>query len=104
MDYKSKGKPRVSQRKRGLHPHFHILFETAEPISRIKEKLWRPSYVKDLIKSDGKQFPNFIEYEKARDYHLKYINLDKKPEKLPAVEKDKVWRLENNIPDYEKNW
>ena len=62
-----------------LHPHFHILFETAEPISRIKEKLWRPSYVKDLIKSDGKQFPNFIEYEKARDYHLKYINLDKNP-------------------------
>lgn len=87
-----------------LHPHFHILFETAEPISRIKEKLWRPNYVKELIKSTGNRFPNFIEYEKARDYHIKYINLDKKPEKLAAVEKDKVWRLENNIPDYEKNW
>lgn len=85
--------------EKGDHPHFHILLLTKEPKSNICYKLYRPLYVKKVVKAK-----NFIDVKIAEERHHKYINLDKKPEKLPFVEKDKEWRKKNDIPDFEKNW
>lgn len=87
-------------RTNGLHPHVHFAIETKEPKSRILDKLFRPQYVQKLVLSK-----NFIDVQPFLDpQHLKYINLDKVSEKMECVEKDRVWRLENDIPDYEKQW
>lgn len=86
-------------RENGEHPHVHFLIETKEPKSRILDKLSRPLYVKKVVLSK-----NFIDIKPALDYHHKYINLDKQTDKQEFVEKDRVWRLKENIPDYEKNW
>jgi len=86
-------------RENGEHPHCHFLLETKEPKSRILDKIFRPLYTKKVIFKK-----NFIDCEPGMDYHHKYINLDKKNEKMENVQKDIEWRKKNNIPDFEKNW
>lgn len=86
-------------RTNGEHPHVHFILETKEPKSRILDKIFRPLYVKKVVFSR-----NFIDVKPMMDYHLKYITLDKVSEKMECVEKDIIWRKENNIPDYEKKW
>nr|UOF82666.1 rep protein [Cressdnaviricota sp.] len=86
-------------RENGEHPHVHIYLETELPKSKVLEKLFRPQYVKKVVLSK-----NFIDIKKAEHYHLKYIELDKQENKQELIEKDKLWRSKNNIPDYEKNW
>lgn len=86
-------------RENGEHPHCHFVIKTKEPKSRILDKLFRPQYVKKVILSK-----NFIDIKPMMEYHLKYINLEKQSDKDIYVNKDREWRKQNNIPDYEKNW
>lgn len=86
-------------RENGEHPHVHFLIKTKEPKSRILDKLFRPLYVKKVVFAK-----NFIDIKPALEHHHKYINLEKQTGKQEYVEKDRVWRLKENIPEYEKNW
>jgi len=86
-------------RENGEHPHCHFIIETKEPKCRILEKLLRPQYAKEVVFSK-----NFIDVKVCSDYHHKYINLDKQVDKMKYVEKDREWRKNNSIPEYEKNW
>jgi len=86
-------------RENGEHPHCHFFIETDLPKSKILEKVFRPLYVKEVVLSKS-----FIDLKQAGEYHLKYIKLDKQEAKLQYIDKDKLWRAANGIPDYEKNW
>lgn len=86
-------------RENGQHPHCHFVIETKEPKSRILEKFFRPQYVKNVVLNR-----NFIDVKKCEPFHLKYILLEKQSDKMIYVEQDKMWRQQNGIPDYEKNW
>lgn len=100
MEWVIQGKANFElHRENSEHPHCHFLIETKEPFSRIKDKIFRPQYVKNLVKQK-----NFVDVKVATPTHHDYINLIKKEEKMSMVEKDIVWRKKNNIPDYEKNW
>uniref|UniRef100_UPI004047A95A hypothetical protein n=1 Tax=Mariniflexile sp. TaxID=1979402 RepID=UPI004047A95A len=100
MEWIKSGKANFElHREGGVHPHVHFIIETKEPQSRIVDKVYRPLYVKKLVSKR-----NFVEVTPMMEYHLKYINLDKKEDKMQYVKKDIEWRKKNNIPDYEKNW
>lgn len=86
-------------RENGEHPHCHFYIETKECKSKILDKIWRPKYIKELVLKKS-----FIDIKEAQEYHKKYIQLDKCEEKQSCIGQDKVWRKENNIPDFEKNW
>jgi len=86
-------------RENGEHPHCHFYISTFEPKSKVLEKLFRPNYIQQIVLKKS-----FIDLKVAEDYHYKYIMLDKVVDKMGCVEKDIQWRIENDIPDYEKNW
>jgi len=100
MDWILKAKANFEMfRENGEHPHVHFLLETKEPKSRILDKLFRPNYIKELVLKKS-----FIDIKPAEKYHDDYINLVKMEQKQKYIEMDVIWRLKNNIPDYEKNW
>lgn len=86
-------------RPNGEHPHCHFVIETDLPKSKILEKIWRPKYVQEVVLSKS-----FIDIKKFEEHHRKYINLEKTYDKMECVNKDIIWRGQNNIPDFEKNW
>jgi len=79
-------------RENGEHPHCHFLIDTKFTKSKILEKLWAVKDIKKIVLQKS-----FIDYKVAQDYHVKYINGDKIENKMPYVEKDILWRQENNI-------
>lgn len=83
-------------RENGEHPHVHFLLTTdgVQYPSKVVEKLWG-KYIKKLVLKRS-----FIDVKTAGEQHKKYIMLDKVPEKLPYVERDKIWRLENSILEF----
>lgn len=83
-------------RQNGEHPHCHFYIETINkiPKSKILEKIWAVAGIKKVILNK-----NFIDIKIAQPIHKKYVKGEKRDEKLEYVEKDKVWRKENNIPD-----
>jgi len=84
-------------RENGEHPHVHFLLTTdgIKHRSKVIEKLWATRDIKKVVLRKS-----FIDVKTAADYHKKYIMLDKIPEKLVYVERDKIWRLENSIPEF----
>ena len=86
-------------RENGEHPHVHFYLESEYAKSTIVEKIFRPSYVRELVLKK-----NFVDCKIADDVHLNYIKLIKRDEKMPYVVKDIEWRNKNKIPDFEKNW
>lgn len=83
-------------RENGEHPHFHCLITLNEkiPKSKVLEKLWAVKGIKKVVLQK-----TFIDYKPAQPHHEDYINLRKVSTKMPYVEKDKLWRIENNIPE-----
>jgi len=79
-------------RENGEHPHCHFLIDTKFTKSKILEKLWAVRDIKRIVLQKA-----FIDYKVAQPYHVKYIHGDKVEEKMPFVEKDKLWRQQNNI-------
>lgn len=82
----------------GILLHTHMILEVVDSIkygSTVKDKLFALKPCKKLITAS-----NFIEYKDYKsDRHDKYIIGEKQENKMPLVEKDRVWRKENNIPD-----
>ena len=88
-------------RENGLHPHVHIYIEPNVKYSKSKvlEKLWAVAGIKRVILQKS-----FIDYKIAMPYHLDYIMLRKKEEKMYYVNKDTQWRSDEGIPIIEKEW
>lgn len=86
-------------RENGIHPHIHFLIESNLSKSKILEKIWACKGIKKIVLQKS-----FIDYKLAMPYHDKYILGDKTEDKIIYVNKDRVWRVENNIKHlYEKN-
>lgn len=85
-------------RENGIHPHIHFLIDSKLPKSKILEKIWATKGIKKIVLQKS-----FIDYKPAMPYHEKYIVGDKTEDKIIYVNKDSVWRVENNIKHlYEK--
>lgn len=89
-------------RETGIHHHTHYLvqFDLNDGKNYAKSKLIQYVYGMKDIKKYIKE-KNFIDV-KTKDgtpYEAfqKYIDGDKRPSKMPFVELDKKWRLENNL-------
>lgn len=84
-------------RENGEHPHCHFLVELTDtlPKSKIIEKLWATKGIKKVVLSK-----TYIDVKKAEDYHQNYILGIKKKEKMECIEKDKIFRKKNNIPEF----
>lgn len=87
-----------NHRENGIILHTHMILEVDEAIkygSSVKDKLYGLKMCKKLITGS-----NYIDYLGYRpEQHDKYIIGDKRESKMQFVEKDRVWRKENNIPD-----
>lgn len=85
-------------RANGDHPHIHMLIESKECKSKVLEKIWATAGIKKIMLKKS-----FIDYKIGLPCHQKYIVGDKQESKMPYVEKDRLWRKENNIQElYEK--
>jgi len=83
-------------RENGEHPHVHFYITSCIKYrSKIIEKLWATKGIKQVCLKKS-----FIDCKNALEYHKKYIMLNKTESKLPYIEKDKIWRLENSIPEF----
>lgn len=80
----------------GAHPHIHmkLIVNKYNCKSKLLEKLY-DSYLGKL--TDGK---NFIDIKKWLSIHQDYLEYDKAISKKEYLEKDKIWRKENNLPEY----
>jgi len=83
-------------RQNGFHPHCHFILEMHEPLrpSKVVEKIFAVKNMKKIVLSK-----TFIDVKPCEEYHIKYLNGDKQTDKLDCVEKDKVFRKNNNIPE-----
>lgn len=89
-------------RKNGEHPHCHFLIKQSDQLTRkdrtkskVLERLWAIAGMKKVCREKS-----FIDYKIAETWHYDYIELKKTSDKMPYVDKDKQWRIENNIPEY----
>jgi len=74
------------------HHHIHLLVKTDYP----KSKVIQYTFQKVAKFVQGKNFID-VKNEQTFEHYEKYINGDKKIEKLECVEMDKKWRLKNNL-------
>lgn len=80
----------------GNHPHFMMKLVVNK--YNKKGKLLDKMNESSLAKFTGGK--NFIDVKPFLKCHEDYIMLDKAIEKKEYLEKDKIWRIENNIPEY----
>lgn len=80
----------------GQHPHFMCKLKVNK--YNKKGKLLDKMAESVLAKFTGGK--HFIDIKEFQPIHQDYIELDKRPEKQIYLEQDKIWRLENNIPEY----
>lgn len=78
----------------GNHPHFHSLIQVNKhkTFGRFMDKIVQSAMGSTLNK-------NFIDIKVARPYHLEYLEFDKRVEKTECLEKDIIFRRENNLKD-----
>ena len=80
----------------GCHPHCHMRLEVDK--YNKKGKLLEKMVQSSLAKFTGGK--NFIDVKPFMPIHNDYLKFDKALEKQEYLEKDKLWRIENNIPEY----
>lgn len=80
-------------RQNGEHPHCHMIIDTDETKSKVLEKIWATKGIKKIVLKKS-----FIDYKVCEDYHYKYIHGDKIESKILYVNKDNLWRVQNDIP------
>lgn len=87
-----------NHRENGIILHTHIIIETSDDIkygSKVKDKLYGLKMCSSLI--SGSNYIDYMNY--SSDRHDKYVNGDKRVEKMEYVNLDREWRKKNNIPD-----
>lgn len=84
---------------KGNHPHAHMVIQVNKhkTFGRFKDKILQSCMASTLAK-------NFIDIKLAQSYHQDYLDGDKRQEKMPLVEADKIWRQSLGIKEeYTKN-
>lgn len=89
-------------RENGIHYHTHFLVHTELPKSKIFQYIKQVSGMRYVIANYQSKTPSSIDIikkgEKAPyEVYFNYVHGIKKPEKMPFVEKDKIWRDENKF-------
>lgn len=85
-----------------LHTHFLIRIDI--PKANLKQNLLKSPIIKSVIYQDTNV--DIIDPKKAakkqNDWfsYLKYINLEKAPHKKECIEKDKIWRQQENMESF----
>lgn len=77
------------------HPHIMMLVtpnEYYKSWGRFKKQILQTA----LSKMVGE---NFTDIKTGKEYHDKYMNLEKKEDKKEALEKDVLWRRDNNLDE-----
>lgn len=76
----------------GDHPHFHCVLQTNKykKIYDFRKKMLESSLAKGLA-------PNFVDVKPAKAAHMDYVDGDKCPAKKECLEKDIIFRNENNL-------
>lgn len=76
----------------GNHPHFMCIIQVNKYKKKydFKDKILESSLAKGLA-------ANFIDIKPCQEYHQDYLDLDKSSEKQECLEKDVIWRNENNL-------
>jgi len=90
-------------RENGEHPHCHFLITTSLPNkSKFLEQMWAVGGIKQVVlaQGNGKKCPTFIDAKPAEPRHIPYIMLDKADKKKQYIQKDIIWRKNNNIPEF----
>lgn len=84
-------------RENGEHPHCHFLVTLVDklPNSKIVEKIYATKGIKKVVLKKS-----FIDVKECNSSHENYIQGNKCPAKMPYVERDKLWRLQNQIPEF----
>jgi len=76
----------------GHHPHLMMVITITNKPNKTKERMLESRLAKYCGGS------NFIEVKRAKDYHNDYVLLSKTKSKQEYLEKDELWRIENNLP------
>lgn len=77
------------------HPHIMMLLTTTDnykTIGRFKKQILQTALCKMVS-------TNFTDIKTGKDYHDKYLNLEKRDDKKEALEKDVLWRKENGLEE-----
>jgi len=83
---------------KGHHPHVHMYIHCNLPKSKVIEKLFATKGLKKVCSAK-----NFIDCNTGLPRHKEYVQGIKQESKEEYVKLDRLFRLENNIPDlYEK--
>lgn len=89
-------------RENGIHYHTHFLIHTREPKSKLFQYIKQVAGIRYLIANYQDKYPSAIDVKSKSDggsyqvYH-NYVHGIKKAAKMPYVEKDRLWRSENNF-------
>jgi len=78
--------------EKGEHPHLMLVISVDKYKNKIREKM----ITSPLAKYCGGA--NFIDIKRAQSYHNDYVSLDKDPKKQDYLDKDVLWRVEQNLP------
>lgn len=83
---------------KGNHPHFMCIIQVNKYKKKydFKDKMLESSLAKGLSS-------NFVDIKPHKAYHDDYLDLDKSSDKKECLEKDVIWRVENNLAqEYKK--
>lgn len=74
------------------HPHLMMVISVDKYKNKILDKM------KESILAKYCGNSTFIDVKKHQSYHDDYIALDKDPKKKESLDKDVLWRIEQNLP------
>lgn len=78
--------------EKGCHPHLHMVITVNKYSNKVKDKMFESRLAKYCAAT------NFIDVKRSKDYHNDYVLLSKASSKQEFMEKDEMWRIENNLP------
>lgn len=76
----------------GHHPHFMMVIAVDKYKNKMLDKMKESSLAKYCKNKEA------IDVKKAKPCHEDYVSLDKDPKKSEYLEKDILWRIDNNLP------
>lgn len=89
-------------RENGIHYHTHFLIHTREPKSKLFQYIKQVKGIRYLIANYQDKYPSSIDVKDKShgvpyQVYFNYVHGIKKTAKMPYVEKDRLWRNENNF-------
>lgn len=76
----------------GEHPHLMMFVTVTKNQNKMLDKMKESRLAKYCAGL------NFIDVKRGKDYHQDYLLLEKTESKRECLEKDVIWRIENNLP------